>query len=93
MDPVKIAGVAELVNTEQQEGGSVLLGLYQFLLHFIQGFSDPCLPNVRLTRKDSTWQWGKVEKSAFKAIRTRVISAPILVFRMRPDPSELNRQL
>ena len=33
-----------------------------------------------LTRKDSAWQWGEAEKSAFEAIWTRVVSTPILVF-------------
>jgi len=50
-----------------------------FLPRFIQGFSDLARPMFDLTRTDSAWRWGEAERS-LRAIRTRVISAPILVF-------------
>jgi len=80
MDPVKIAGVAEWPTPSNKKEVQSFLGFTNFYRRFIQGFSDLARPMFDLTRKDSAWQWGEAEKSAFEAIRTRVISAPILVF-------------
>jgi transposase InsO family protein len=80
MDPVKIAGVAEWPTPSNKKEVQSFLGFTNFYRRFIQGFSDLARPMFDLTRKDSAWRWGEAEKSAFEAIRTRVISAPILVF-------------
>jgi hypothetical protein len=80
MDPMKIAGVAEWPTPSNKKEVQSFLGFTNFYHRFIQGFSDLARPMFDLTRKDSAWRWGEVEKSAFEAIQTRVISAPILVF-------------
>jgi len=69
-----------MANTEQQERGSVFLGLYQFILPLIQGFSDLARPMFDLTRKDSAWRWGKRRDQPSRPFQTCVISALILVF-------------
>jgi len=68
-----------VANTKQQEGGPVFLGFTNFYRRFIQGFSDLTRPMFDLTRR-TPHGGGEAEKSAFEAIRTRVISTPILVF-------------
>jgi len=80
IDPVKITGVAEWPTPSNKKEVQSFLGFTNFYRRFIQGFSDLTRPMFDLTQKDSAWQWGEAEKSAFEAIRTRVISAPILVF-------------
>ncbi len=86
MDPVKIAGVAEWPTPSNKKEVQFFLGFTNFYCCFIQGFSDLAHPMFDLTWKDSAWWWGEAEKSAFKAIRTRVISAPILVFLDKTRP-------
>jgi hypothetical protein len=80
MDPVEIAGVAEWPTPSNKKEVQSFLGFTNFYHHFIQGFLDLACPMFDLTQKDSAWRWGEVEKSVFKAIWTRVVSAPILVF-------------
>jgi len=86
MDPVKIAGVAEWRHGQQEEVHPSWL--HQFLPPLHPRFSDLAARCSILTRKDSAWRWGEAEESAFEAIRTRVISAPILVFPDETRPSE-----
>ena len=85
MDPVKIAGVVEWPTPSNKKEVQSFLGFTNFYRHFIQGFSNLARPMFGLTQKDSAWRWGEAEKSAFEAIRTRVISTPILVF---PDETQ-----
>src|SRR6267154_2978725 len=85
MDPVKITGVAEWPTLSNKKEVQSFLGFTNFYCGFIQGFSDLACPMFDLTWKDSTWRWGEAERSAFEAIWTRVISAPILVF---PDETQ-----
>jgi Reverse transcriptase (RNA-dependent DNA polymerase) len=80
MDLLKIAGVAEWPTTSNKKEVQSFLCFTNFYCHFIQGFSDLTCPMFDLTRKDFAWQWWEAEKSAFEAIQTHVISAPILVF-------------
>jgi hypothetical protein len=80
MDPVKITGVAEWPTPSNKKEVQSFLGFTNFYRRFIQEFSDLAHPMFDLTRKDSAWWWGEAEKSAFKAIWTRVISTLILVF-------------
>jgi hypothetical protein len=76
---MRITGVVEWPTPSNKEVQS-FLGFTNFYCRFIQGFSDLARPMFDLTRKDSAWQWGEAEKSALEALRTHVISAPILVF-------------
>jgi hypothetical protein len=85
MDPMKIAGVAEWPTPSNKKEVQSFLGFTDIYCHLIQGFSDLACPMFNLTWKDSTWWWGEVEKSAFEAIRTRMISTLILVF---PDETQ-----
>jgi len=86
MDPVKIAGVAEWPTPSNKKEVQSFLGFTNFYRRFIQGFLDLAHPMFDLTQKDFAWRWGEVEKSAFKAIWTCVISAPILVFPDKTRP-------
>ena len=80
MDPIKIAGVAEWPTPSNKKEVQSFLGFTNFYCCFIQEFLDLARPMFNLTWKDSAWWWGEVEKSAFEAIRTCVISTLILVF-------------
>jgi transposase InsO family protein len=84
MDPVKIAGVAEWPTPGSKKEVQSFLGFTNFYRRFIQGFSDLARPLFDLTRNNSDWHWKEAERSAFEAIRKRVVSAPILMF---PDDS------
>ena len=84
MDPVKNVGVAEWPTPDNKKEVQPFLGFTNFYHRFIEGFS--CLARLlfELTRNDSKWHWDEPERSAFEAIRDRIVSAPILMF---PDDS------
>src|ERR1700723_4270813 len=85
MDPVKIAGVAEWpIPTSKKEVQS-FLGFTNFYCRFIEGFSHLARPLFDLTQNNSVWHWTETENTAFDHIRTRVTSAPILMF---PDETQ-----
>jgi len=70
--------------TRQQEGGTVIPGLHQLLPSLHPGILGPGPALFDLTQNNSDWHWKEAERSAFEAIRKRVVSAPILMF---PDDS------
>jgi hypothetical protein len=80
MDLVKIAGVVEWPTPDSKKEVQSFLGFTNFYRHFIEGFSQVAHPLFNLTQNDAKWCWGELEKSAFEAIRNRVVSAPILMF-------------
>ena len=80
MDPVKIAGVAEWPTPDSKKEVQSFLGFTNFYRRFIEGFSHLARPLFNLTQNDSKWCWGESGRSAFEAIRNRVVSTPILMF-------------
>jgi hypothetical protein len=89
MDPVKIAGVAEWPTPDSKKEVQSFLGFTNFYRRFIEGFSHLARPLFNLTRNDSKWCWGESKKSAFAAIRSHVVSAPILMFPDDTRPFQL----
>jgi hypothetical protein len=81
---VKITGVVEWPTPGSKKKVQSFLGFTNFYRRFIQGFSDLARSLFDLTQNNSDWHWEAVERSAFKAIRKRVVSTPILMF---PDDS------
>jgi len=81
MDPVKIAGVAEWSTLSNKKEVQSFLGFYQFLLPLSSRDSQTLLAQCStLHGRTPHGSGGSGEISPSKAIRTRVISAPILVF-------------
>src|ERR1700723_588407 len=80
MDPVKIAGVAEWPILTSKKEVQSFLDFTNFYRQFIEGFSHLACPLFDLTRNNSIWHWTETENTAFDHIRTRVTSAPILMF-------------
>src|SRR6202040_2531558 len=80
MDPVKIAGVAEWPIPNSKQEVQSFLGFTNFYRWFIEGFSHLARPLFDLTQNNSIWHWTETENTAFDHIRTRITSAPILMF-------------
>jgi len=78
MDPVKVAGVMEWPTPSNRKEVQSFLGFSNFYCRFIQGFSHLACPLFNLTWKDTEWQWGAEEQSAFDSLKERITMAPIL---------------
>ena len=56
----------------------LFLGFANFYCRFIHGFSSTVQPLAELTRKDHHFHWDKHQQLAFKELKRRFTSAPIL---------------
>ena len=56
------------------------LGSVQFCAKFIKNFGTISEPLWQLTKSESTWKWGKREDSAFRQIKERLMSAPVMAY-------------
>ncbi|GJZ52648.1 putative reverse transcriptase domain-containing protein, partial [Tanacetum coccineum] len=54
------------------------LGLVGYYQRFIEGFSKIAKPMTKLTKKGVKFDWGEKEENAFKLIKQKLCSAPIL---------------
>ena len=79
-DPEKIEAVKFWPVPGNQTGVRSFLGLASYYRRFIEGFAALAKPLHRLTEKNSTFHWTMECQDAFRNIKERLISAPILAF-------------
>ena len=56
-----------------------LMGLANYYRQFIQDFSKVAKPLNALVGKDRKWEWGKKQQEAFKELKRRFTTEPVLV--------------
>src|SRR5271155_4948159 len=78
MDPVKVSGVADWPVPANKKEVQSFLGFTNFYRWFIQDFSHHARPLFNLTKNDVEWKWDLDEWTAFKLLKGKIISAPIL---------------
>ena len=66
-----------------------LLGMAQYISHFIRNFSDTVAPLRKLTQKKTAFKWGKTEEEAFKTLITAIGEASTVEFFDTNQPTEL----
>ena len=55
------------------------LGFLNFNRRFVAGFSKKALPLIRLTAKDTEFNWGKEQDDAVKQLKEACMNPPVLV--------------
>ena len=60
------------------------LGMANYYSQFVSGFAAIAKPLYRLTRKDMPFEWTEECEDSFQALKTALVSAPVL---RRPDSS------
>ena len=78
MDPAKVAGIATWPMPTSIKQVQSFLGFCNFYQPFIYQFSHIARPLNELTRKDTPWTWGERQQEAFKILRKRITSEPVL---------------
>ena len=78
MDPVKIAAIKDWPTPDKVKDVRSFLGFCNFYRAFIKGFTSIAKPLNTLTRKDAEWNWRPEHQQAFKDLKRRVSSEPIL---------------
>jgi len=54
------------------------LGFTGYYRYFIQGYSQIARPLLDLTKQATPWRWEDKEQSAFKELRDKMVSKPVL---------------
>ena len=80
----KLAAIRNWATPQNVRDVRSFLGFANYYRRFIQNFAEIASPLTDLTKKDMPWQWGPIQRKAFKDVKEAYLNAPILVF---PDPT------
>ena len=83
MDPEKVRAVEQWPKPTDRKALQWFLGFANFYHRFIQNYSSIAAPLTRLTLSKVRFTWDQGAEEAFKGLKGRFTSAPILVL---PDP-------
>ncbi|KAI2647554.1 Transposon Tf2-6 polyprotein [Labeo rohita] len=84
MDPDKVKAVVDWPTPDSRKALQRFLGFANFYRCFIRNFSQLAAPLTALTSSKTTFRWSDAANVAFSNIKSRFVSAPILV---APDPT------
>ncbi|KAG1924807.1 hypothetical protein F2P79_025921 [Pimephales promelas] len=84
MDPDKVKAVIDWPSPDSRKALQRFLGFANFYRRFIRNFSQLAAPLTALTSPRTTFRWSETAEAAFAKLKSRFVSAPILV---TPDPS------
>ncbi|KAK9146004.1 hypothetical protein Sjap_005907 [Stephania japonica] len=79
VDPTKIEAILRWPQPKNASEIRSFLGLAGYYRRFVQNFSSIASPLTELTRKDVTYIWSDACEKAFKLLKERLTTAPILV--------------
>ena len=78
MDPKKLKGVADYPVPKTPTDVQAFLGFTGYYWYFIQGYSQIAQPLLDLTKKTEKWHWDEPQVKAFKTLKSKMCSAPVL---------------
>ena len=78
MDPKKLKGVADYPVPKNPTDVRAFLGLCGYYRCFIPHFSHIARPLLELTRKTEAWHWNEPQHKAFKELKSKMCTAPVL---------------
>nr|GEU33996.1 reverse transcriptase domain-containing protein [Tanacetum cinerariifolium] len=85
VDPVKIKSIKDWASPKTTTEIRQFLGLAGYYKRFIEGFSKISRPMTKLTQKKVKFDWGDKQEEAFRIIKQKLCSVPILAL---PEGSE-----
>ena len=83
MDPEKVRAVEQWPNPTDRKSLQRFLGFANFYRRFIRNYSSTAAPLTRLTSPKVKFIWSPETEAAFRGLKGRFTSAPILI---NPDP-------
>ncbi len=76
----KVQAVKESKTPETKTAVRSFLGMVGYLQKFIPGYSSITAPLRELTRKDTKYRWGSVEKDAFEKLKDSITNDKIIAY-------------
>lgn len=89
-DPAKIQAVSAFPRPTNPDTLRSFLGLAGYYRSFIRGFSTIASPLNALLHKDASWQWSSQHEQAFQALKTALVTTPVLCYPDFSQPFELH---
>ena len=83
-DPAKISAVKDWKTTRCTQEVKSFLGSVGYYRRFCPDFATISRPLNVLNSKETKFQWGVPEETAFQRLKTLLVEAPVLTY---PDPS------
>eukprot|EP00245_Coleochaete_scutata_P000411 TRINITY_DN1051_c1_g1_i1.p1 TRINITY_DN1051_c1_g1~~TRINITY_DN1051_c1_g1_i1.p1 ORF type:complete len:1227 (+),score=252.29 TRINITY_DN1051_c1_g1_i1:430-3681(+) len=74
----KVEAIEMVPRPEDVSRLRAFLGLAGYYRRFVQGYSTIAKPLTLLTRLDQPYEWGEAQEGAFRKLKERLVSAPIL---------------
>ncbi|KAG1964568.1 retrotransposable element [Pimephales promelas] len=84
VDPDKVKAVVDWPSPDSRKALQRFLGFANFYRRFIRNFSQLVAPLTALTSPRTTFRWSNTAEAVFTNLKSRFVSAPILV---TPDPT------
>ncbi|GJY67904.1 putative reverse transcriptase domain-containing protein [Tanacetum coccineum] len=78
VDPAKIEAIKSWAAPTMPTKVRQFLRLARYYRRFIEGFSLISKPLTKFTQKNKKYEWGKEEEKAFRMLKQKLCSAPIL---------------
>ena len=78
--PEKVAAVRDWPTPMTPKQVRAFLGLCSYYRRFVRGFADTAKPLYRLTEKGSQFMWSETCESAFKLLKAKLTSTPVLAY-------------
>ena len=88
MDPKKVDTVRKLLVPKTKKETQMFLGYANFYRQFIKGFSGLVKPLTKLMGSEP-WKWGNEQQEAFKEVKARMCSKPILTIPIDNTPYQV----
>ena len=85
-DQEKVTAVREWPTPTTATQVRAFLGLCSYYRRFVRGFADVAKPLYKLTEKGSQFAWSDECESAFKLLKAKLTSAPVLAYPTSEDP-------
>lgn len=79
-DPDKVGVIVNMESSVDVTGVKSFLGHVSYLRRFIKSIAQISCPLDKLTRKGEPFKWGTKQEEAFKELKSRLVSAPILAY-------------
>jgi hypothetical protein len=77
-DPAKIESVTNFETPRRVRAVRSFLGLCNYYRKFVPDFSKIAAPLTQLTRKDTRFNWGPKQEEAFRMLKEKLTTSPIL---------------
>ena len=84
-DPAKVIAIVDWPVPKILNDLRNWLGLANYLHNYSANFADMARPLSDLLKKDVEWCWTDAHNDAFKAVKERLLHAPVLAL---PDPEK-----